>query len=265
MLDTIRHGDEKYLPFALERRIVPKVILYNESTLPHKTVLRDGSLTIHKYNIVKVEYSFLNKSDDHIKNFYVEHPRKANVELINCDPPLAKTKNFYRFLIDIKPKTLTKFLVTERTPSNDFVPVFEASATTLATYKKYKYYDETMYHTLAQEIFPRKEKLSHISVEASSLGNRITTKQQEIDRILQVDLVQNEILAASTNQVSPITQSFTQLARLHKEKTQMIQHYLQSRQEWTQLDESLQRWREQLTGEWVIFEPPARVLISKHK
>jgi hypothetical protein len=36
------------------------------------------------------------------------------MELVECDAPLAKTKNFYRFLIEVKGNALTKFKINER-------------------------------------------------------------------------------------------------------------------------------------------------------
>jgi len=116
------------------------------------------------------------------------------LELVDCDAPLAKTKSFYRFLIEVKPNALTKFQVQERKDLLETEEVFNWSSYTLNENHRNKYITDIAFQSLTTVVIPLRDKISTFSTELSVLGPKIRTKQDEIDKIVNL-LQQNKDVA----------------------------------------------------------------------
>jgi len=192
MIDTVRPGDEKFVPFGVETNVTVSFTDTTEMRNVHKAELSAGFLVLSRYKINKRDYKFDHKGATPIKNMYLEHRfLKGEWELAETGTPVGKTENFYRFYFEVPAGAITMFAVMERTLVKEKVDLHTISTENLAFWHKSKFIADETKEYLEKEVLPKKQALEKQIEEIEELEEVVETatkKQQEA-----VEYVDNHI------------------------------------------------------------------------
>jgi len=170
MIDTVRPGDDKFVPFGVETNVTVSFVDTTDWRNYHKAELAAGLLTLTRYKIQKREYKFDHKGATDIKQMYLEHRfLKGEWELAETGAPVSKTENYYRFLFEVPAGQITLFAVTERILQKDIVDLHHIDAEKLAFWHKSKFITDETQAFLQKEILPKKVALEKQAEEINKL------------------------------------------------------------------------------------------------
>ncbi|HEY9785128.1 MAG TPA: hypothetical protein V6D17_06975, partial [Candidatus Obscuribacterales bacterium] len=112
LLDVLKSGDTRILPFALDQSV--SVVVRDK--YERKPVWRVRSWQGFIYMDYKEENQkiyHLESLSDRQKVVYVEHPVNPSLTLVGKEKPIEVTHNYYRFKVDLKPRESYPLMVIE--------------------------------------------------------------------------------------------------------------------------------------------------------
>jgi hypothetical protein len=120
LIETLQAGESRLLSFAVDLGV--EVSSNEEEPAEHveRVVVRDGLLWFHRRVESRRRYTVRN-NDERPRRVILEHPIRADWELDGSIEPLETSASFYRFRIDVPPKTTQHFDVAEASPQKDAV------------------------------------------------------------------------------------------------------------------------------------------------
>lgn len=176
MLDTIRPGDVKFVPFGVDMNIACSSKTDSELRNVHKTSLSNGVLTLTRYRVYRQEYKFDHKGSADVSDFYLEHRfKKGSYELVDTDNPVSKTENFYRFYFKVPGNTITLFAVKERTLETSTSYLRNASLSTLKSWVSSKFIDDDTRKYAEKQIIPLRTSISEQEREISKENRELSS------------------------------------------------------------------------------------------
>jgi hypothetical protein len=113
MLDTMKPGEERLVPFSVELGCVISIDPQSELQAIRLARILHGTLSLHQYRISRTIYVIANKTDKAI-DLFLEHRFNPGWELVETEKPVEKTENYYRFRLDVPPKKTVRYVVSER-------------------------------------------------------------------------------------------------------------------------------------------------------
>lgn len=112
MLETIKPGEEKLVPYSVELGCLVTKDHRSETHNIHRVRITGGYMYHDFFRLSKAIYKISNNSDRKM-DFFLEHRFNKGWDLKDTPKPYETTENFYRFRFDVGAKDNIKFTVTE--------------------------------------------------------------------------------------------------------------------------------------------------------
>lgn len=179
MLDTIKGGGEKILPYSVELGCVISIDHQSSNQSVYRSVITNGVLYLYYYQISERIYVINNKSD-RVLDLFLEHRFNQGWELVDTPEPVEKTENFYRFRFDVPAKKERRFVVKER--GSQYWSYYLTSLTRdqLKSFMSSKYLDKETEKTI-RDLIDVQEKIAKLdrTIHARDESLKTIFKNQE--------------------------------------------------------------------------------------
>jgi hypothetical protein len=176
---TVKNG-EASIPYSIDMGVV---VTENASTTStFNRVYIDGIYLMREnYDTLATEYTIENKNSTPV-DLVLEHRKIPNYVLVDTPPTSEETENYYRWKFNVKPKSMIKFVVKQRTITHYSEEIRNLSIGTIEWYynenkitkKDYEWFRKIIELRMRFEELQR--KIATLDVEY----NRIFTDQQRI-------------------------------------------------------------------------------------
>jgi len=176
MLETLKPGEERIVPFSVELGCLVTVDSESEVQDVHHARLVGGTLAVHRYRVEETIYLVKNKLDRDI-DLFLEHRIGADRKLEDTPEPVEKTETYYRFRFDAPASKTTRFVVKEKGDVHESWSVHNVNRGTVGLWLKRKFIDEPTRDTLNQ--------LVEMNEKLASLDYWIRERDKEISTIFQ--------------------------------------------------------------------------------
>jgi hypothetical protein len=174
MLETLKPGEERLVPYAVELgvRVLDNVETFLQPI--QRVVIRDRRLTTFRAQTQKTTYHFDNKSGSE-QTLYLDHPRGgAEWELFDTPAPHETTESYWRFRFGLL-AGVTAFAVQQRLPVQQTQALTDMSADRLGYWLEQRHVDPRTEAVLRQVIAAQHQ--------AAELEGRLKELEQERERI----------------------------------------------------------------------------------
>eukprot|EP00456_Euglypha_rotunda_P038155 TRINITY_DN2928_c0_g1_i2.p1 TRINITY_DN2928_c0_g1~~TRINITY_DN2928_c0_g1_i2.p1 ORF type:complete len:734 (-),score=126.56 TRINITY_DN2928_c0_g1_i2:170-2152(-) len=161
MVDSIPHGDAKFVAYGVERQITVKIESKEELQPYHHSELSSSQLKLTRYRRYIRTYSFNHTGSIDIEGLFLEHPfRKGkDFSLVATPLPVSKTENFYRFYLQAKAGQITTYTVQEQKLEHDYQSLYSIGSGTANTWLGANYIDRKTFNIIVDELIPLQEKI----------------------------------------------------------------------------------------------------------
>jgi len=176
MLETMKPDEERLVPFSVELGCVITLDDHSETRDVHFSRVAGGKLQLHRYRIRRKIYVILNKTDRKL-DLFLEHRFARGSELADTPAPAEKTDHYYRFRLDVPPKSTTKFVVNEKGEEFEALAVHNANRDQLRFWFESKYIDAKTSQAL--------EECIQLYEKAAAMVRRIQERDKEVGEIFQ--------------------------------------------------------------------------------
>jgi len=170
MLDTLKPDEKRLVPYAVELSVHVLDNVKSSTQGVHKIVIRKGTLVASSHLVEKRTYHFDNASSEAYE-LVLEHPRTDGWTLDETPEPEEITESFWRFRVQLKPKTVTDFAVTKKFAQQNSVGLADLRDELLRFWIDQRYFDKTIEKSLRD--------LIAIQNEASALQAAIVQLEKE--------------------------------------------------------------------------------------
>ena len=176
MMETVKPGDERFLPYSVELGVT--VTIDHESRVEdvHFARLVRGALHLFRYRIRKTIYVVRNKLE-HSLPLYLDHPYRRGWKLVSKPRPEEKTERFMRFRVELPGGETTRFEVVERGDETESYDIRSVSKEDLATWVRRRYLDDDTRKVL--------EGLMELNERSAQLQRWISQREAQIEQIFE--------------------------------------------------------------------------------
>ena len=179
MLDTIGPDEERMLSYAVALEVEAKV---ERDTLTRSVqqVVSAGSWRHKRAEYKETKYRFVNRGGE-AKKIVVEHPL-SKAELVNTPKPVSETRNYWRFEVDVEPKSSQELKITEKTVRHDVVHFSNSTPQHIIMLIEGAGSGEA-YESLVKELKQMLEKQQAINSNLNQLQKTLQEKMSGQDRV----------------------------------------------------------------------------------
>jgi hypothetical protein len=174
MLDTLKPGEERLVPFSVELGCVVSTDHRSQIQDVHLARIVHGAMNLYRYRLLTAHYQIRNKLDRPIELF-LEHGFQRGYSLVDTPEPIARTESFYRFRVKAPPGKTTSFPVVERGDERQVVSLQNLSREQVSAWVESQYVDT--------ETRKRLEGLIALGDEIADMGGEIERRAAELERI----------------------------------------------------------------------------------
>jgi len=264
MIDTIRPGDDKFVPFGVEMNVAATTKTTSSLRNVHQTSVANGYLTTTRYRVHEKEYKFDHKGSKDIKDLFIEHRFiKGAYELVETDAPESKTENFYRFHIEVKSGAITLFTVKERTLENSSTDIKYASNDTVESWMKLNYIDQATRDRIINHVLPLYQKITKQNSDNSTENSQLySSRSSQSSARSEVYRLNNQSTPLTQNQREQLQNSLNTM--MNEEATiKRLKKSVRERTAQIKKDEAaLQKMITDLRYSADLFEPPKAVQVK---
>jgi hypothetical protein len=178
MLDTMKPGDKRFVPFAVELSCVVSVEESDgEQTGPvFRAVVSQGTLVVEYFHLRRTRYLVRNKAP-RPQVLYVEHPR-GNWELMKDAPePAETTDDAWRFKRELAPSAEDELVVAERTRGQREYVLANLGLDEVTYFVSSRYFDQRVADTLREVVILRQRV-----AELGRDEQRLTAEREQLFR-----------------------------------------------------------------------------------
>ena len=172
-------GSENHIAYSVDLGVI---VTEKQDSESHMRAIHIKQRYLQKEYLeyLKTEYTVENKKNDKVL-LVIEHP-KRDYELAETPEPTEKTESFFRWALDLKPKSQTKFNVKEVKTVWYSEGIREMGTETLRGYLNSKHIDKTVHSKIA-EIIELQRRIYALQQEMNELGQESGQIVQEQDRL----------------------------------------------------------------------------------
>ena len=136
LIETIQPGESRLIGYAIDQgtSVSGKKDSGHGDQRFERVVVNNGHLRLYSKEFSRLAYKIRNNNDA-VRTLVLEHPIRAGWKLASA-PPEETSANFYRFRIEIKPKSTVEFTVREEKPEEDVHAVSSVTTDRLALWVK---------------------------------------------------------------------------------------------------------------------------------
>jgi hypothetical protein len=176
MLETMKPDEERLVPYSVELGCVVTVDDHSETRDVHFSRIAGGKLHLHRYRVRRKIYVILNKTERKL-DLFLEHRFAPGSDLADTPAPADKTDHYYRFRLDVAPRSTVKFVVNEKGEEFEALAVHNANRDQLRFWFESKYIDAGTRQAL--------EECIQLYEKAAALLRRIQERDKEVGEIFQ--------------------------------------------------------------------------------
>jgi len=168
LMETVQPGESRLLSYAVDLGTVVSTAGGTRSERTERVVAAGGMLRLYAKSVETATYRIRNNNDAP-RSVILEHPLRPEWELAGATP--AETSaNYYRFRVEVKPKTTAEFTVREELPKESAVAYSSVTPDQIAVWVR------------AKTIDPELEKRLRAVAAAQGEVNDLSTKIAALDR-----------------------------------------------------------------------------------
>jgi hypothetical protein len=187
MLDTLKPGEERLVPYAVELSVKVLDNIDSHEDRAHRVVISEGRMWRHTLQVEKTTYHFTSQGDVE-QTVYLDHPRNAGDWKLHDSPePCEVTENYWRFRFTLPPKKTTAFPVTQRILMTRGENLFHLTPEQLGVWLEQRYLDAATQAVL-KRVLELQARISGLERQRSELQeerNGIHLEQQRLRDNLQ--------------------------------------------------------------------------------
>jgi len=220
-IDNVPPGQERLLSYGVDLQLLVDATDNKETSQLQTGKIVKGVLTVTNKEVHTQNYVAQNKSD-HAKTLIVEHPRRANWDLVDTIKPMETTDAVYRFKGEIAAGEKSTLKVTEQMVDSEEVALLAASPDQFVIYSTAGEIPKTVQDALSkaiqlkqsltdtqQQIDDSKAKLAGITTEQ----NRIRENMRTVEHTSQY---YTRLMTKLNDQENEIEKTQTQMDELQK-------------------------------------------------
>lgn len=127
LLDVLKPGDTRFLPYALDQGVHVIVRKDHQRRPMWRLRIADGFLYMDYREKYEQAYHLENLTD-RLKLLYIEHPVLPEMKLIGPEKPAEATQSHYRFRVELAPRQSKRFPVLEESESVQHIRIDNVEA-----------------------------------------------------------------------------------------------------------------------------------------
>jgi hypothetical protein len=175
LMERLKPNEERFISFALD--LATLVTSRSEQSRQPTFLVRiaSGVLQSHYYQTDKKIYTITNQTDKP-RVVYVEHPLRDKWSLSDdTQKPIEKTASFYRFRVEVAPRSTFELPVTERQTLMDTYALTDMNQQYLELFVSRKFVDDETRIAL--------EKIIQLKGQIAAVNDRIAAADRETSEI----------------------------------------------------------------------------------
>jgi len=221
LIETVQPGENRLLSYALDLGSEISTKLGSDRQRVQHVVINRGTIRMHSKMVETKTYRIRNNNEK-IRTFVLEHPVRYGWELLEPDP-VESSANFYRFKVDVEPKSTTEFVVREEYPIDSSFSVSSVTPEQISVWIRDRSIDPEIEKSL-QVIVGKKSEISGFARQIASLEkeqndifedqNRIRNNLQRLSRTPEENALRQRYLDklnAQENRLAEIQEEREQL------------------------------------------------------
>lgn len=216
MLNILKPDEEQLVPFSVELGCIITIDPQSDRQDVHQVRVTHGSLYLYHYELEFKTY-IINNNTGRDLDLFLEHRFKpGNWELLDTPQPVERTRDFYRFRLDVPSKQTKHFTVTESIERRASYLLQETSREALKLWIEHKFIDKKTLRTL--------EGVVNLTEQITQIKRDIEALEQEMKAIFnnQERLRKNLQALGTTQDERSLRERY--LNSLAKEEDQLAQN-----------------------------------------
>jgi hypothetical protein len=181
MLDTLKPGEERLVPYAVELGVSVLDNVDSHQERVHRVVIRNGKWTTARVRVQKTTYTFHNKSDV-AQTVYLDHARGGAEWRLEETAAQETTENYWRFRFALPAKATQPFVVRQQLTEKLVQNFSDISTDQLGYWLEQRYVDAKTEHVLRQ-LLDAQRQLADLDGQLKNLTKERETIHQEQTRI----------------------------------------------------------------------------------
>ena len=142
LMDRVKPNEQRFIPFALDLGTVITTKFKSDREPVFLVKAVNGVFETHYYQIERKTYTILNQTDKK-RTVYIEHPYREGWMLSeNTQKPASRTLNHFRFRVDLEPREVKEFPVTETQALQDTYELTRINRSEIDLFFSRKYIDD---------------------------------------------------------------------------------------------------------------------------
>jgi hypothetical protein len=190
LIESVQPGESRLLSYAIDLGTEISTTSGNERQRVERVQIDKGLIRMFAKTADKKTYKIRNNNET-ARSLVIEHPVRNGWKLISA-APVETSANFYRFKVEVKPKTTVEFAVQEESPVESSFAVSTITPEQIGVWIKDRSIDPQIEKSL-QAIADKKNEISALAQKISDLDreeNNIFRDQERLrgnlDRLGQV-------------------------------------------------------------------------------
>ncbi len=176
MLDTMKPGEERLVPFSVELGVLIQVEQDSKLRDVHLARIVNGSLYLNRYRVRETTYAIKSKLKRPL-DMYLEHRFIHDWELVDSADPVEKTENFYRFKLEAPAGKTTKFTVYEKGEEVQHWSISNVDRDQVGVWLKNRFIDDATRAVL--------DNMVDLNTKSARLETHIDELEEEIEQIFE--------------------------------------------------------------------------------
>ena len=214
-MEDLAAGQERLISYALDIKteVEPQVKAGPQDLVAVK--IRKGTLLVTRKAIEEKTYLVRNR-DQKKKTVLIEHPFRSDWELVEPKESNERTREVYRFLVNVDPDKTAKLTVREQKQLSETLELVNTDQDQIAFYLKAKQVSPRVKQAL-EKVVSLRDALNKTTAEKNRREQRVNEITQEQSRIRENMNRLSQSSELYTRYVKKLDQQETELENLRKE------------------------------------------------
>ncbi len=174
MLETMKPGEERLVPYSVELGCTVSVDHESSQQEVHLVRILRGTLHLHRFRIAETIYVIRSKLERPL-DLFLEHRFRDGYKLVETDKPVEKTESFYRFRTAAPAGKTTRFVVREKGDVHESYHVQNVSREQASFWLDQRYIDAATKEAL--------DRLMELNEKVATLDHWMHERHEEIEQI----------------------------------------------------------------------------------
>jgi hypothetical protein len=183
MLDTMKAGEERFLPFSVDLGVVVVRETDERQDRVHRFLIVDGAVQWQQWTVRRSVYLVDNRGQRPAV-MLLDHRPAWGHELVDTPEPAERTESFHRFRVELPAGRTTRFAVSERRLQEQRLEMHQVDAARIASFVDARWLDEAAAAAL-RALRGTLEQAWALGREAQALDAEVARTVKDQDRLRQ--------------------------------------------------------------------------------